>query len=260
MGIVNTTPDSFSDGGKYNNLDSAFDHCCRLVDEGADIIDIGGESSRPGAKSVSLSEELERVIPLVERVSGSLDIVISIDTVKAEVARQALHAGAEIINDISAGRNDEKMASLAAEKDCYTVLMHSRKKPIDMQEAPYYNNTVKEVIEELLCSAEFFISQGVKKEKIILDPGIGFAKRFEDNLLLLRKSEELTKLGYEILIGTSRKSFIGTIADCNVDNRLAGSLASLAIPFNSGVRFFRVHDVEETVQFLKVIDSINGAS
>lgn len=259
MGIVNTTPDSFYDGGSFDNLDNAFKQAVKLIDEGADIIDVGGESSRPGANSVSVDEEMNRVIPLVKRLCNECNTVISIDTVKSEVARAALDAGASIVNDISGGQRDSKMIPLIASRNCYTVIMHSRKTPKDMQSDPYYDDVVEEVYCELEKSVQNFLAAGLPKDKIIIDPGIGFAKRIKDNLKLLKKSDRLLELGYELLIGTSRKSFIGALTDRDVDERLAGSMGSIAETFSKGARFFRVHDVKETVDFLKVIDGIRRA-
>lgn len=260
LGIVNTTPDSFYDGGNFNDTDRAFKQALKLIEEGADIIDVGGESSRPGAEPVSVEEELERVIPLITRLNSECNTVISIDTVKAEVARAALDAGASIVNDISGGRRDPEMIPLVSSQNCYTVIMHSRKTPKDMQRSPYYENVVEEVLAELQESVERFLSAGLKKDRVILDPGIGFAKRVEDNLALLKASDKFIESGYELLIGTSRKSFIGALTDRDAEDRLSGSLASIASPFLQGARFFRVHDVKETVDFLKVMDGINKAS
>lgn len=260
MGIVNTTPDSFYDGGSFNSLDNAYAHAVKLIEEGADIIDVGGESSRPGADPVSIEEEIERTVPLISKLSKKFDVVISIDTVKSDVAKAALDAGASIINDISGGRRDSEMATLAANRDCYTVLMHSRKTPKDMQIDPHYDDVVSEVLAELEESARKFIDAGLPKSKIIFDPGIGFAKRLEDNLKLLKSSRKFIEAGYELLIGTSRKSFIGALTGREPVDRLPGSLASLAMPLCQGARFFRVHDVKETIDFLKVLNGIRSAS
>lgn len=256
MGIVNTTPDSFYDGGNYNSLKNGYQQAVKLIKEGADIIDIGGESSRPGAEPVSVEEEISRVVPLIEKLNDNFDVPISIDTVKSEVAEAALDAGATIVNDISGGRQDANIIKLVAARKCYTVVMHSRRTPKDMQDEPFYEDVIAEVLSELKMSVDKFYNAGLPKEKIILDPGIGFAKRLEDNLKLLNQCNCFIEEGFELLIGTSRKSFIGTLTGKDADERLAGSLASLAIPLLQGARFFRVHDVKETVDFLKVLNRI----
>lgn len=259
MGIVNATPDSFYDGGNFVALDKGFKQAIKLIDDGADIIDVGGESSRPGAESVSVEEEIDRVVPLIEKIHAESDVVVSIDTVKAKVAEAAIAAGATIVNDISGGRYDANMAHLVARSGSSVVVMHSRKTPKDMQDDPFYQDVVVEVIRELLSSVKLFEVEGVSESKIILDPGIGFAKRFEDNLKLLNSTSAILKTGHEVLIGTSRKSFIGQITGSDPDGRLAGSLASIATAFDQGARLFRVHDVKETVDFLKVMSEIKGS-
>ncbi len=256
MGVVNVTPDSFFDGGRYNIFQTAYDHANRLIDEGADILDIGGESSRPGANAVTEEEELKRVIPVIENVRKKTDIPISIDTTKASVAEKAILSGATWINDISAGRFDCEMAPLAAKQKCPVILMHSRKTPKVMQESPRYDNVVQEVSDELLASVNMFISLGVSEKNIILDPGIGFAKRFEDNIELIRNIKNLTDNGFPVCIGTSRKSFIGQITGRETECRLYGTLGSVAAAFIHGVKIFRVHDVKETKDFLNVFTTI----
>lgn len=256
MGVVNVTPDSFFDGGKHFRADAAKEHALQLVNEGADIIDIGGESSRPGAAPVTAAEELSRVIPVIEQVRAVTGVPISIDTTKAAVARQALGAGATWINDISAGRFDTQMAPTAARSQCPVVLMHSRNSPADMQKNPSYHNVLQEVRDELLSSVTRFTDLGVLKENIIIDPGIGFAKRFEDNCALLRSLNIISDMGFPVLIGTSRKSFIGQITAKTAEHRLYGSLASIGAAYTRGAKIFRVHDVAATVDFLNVLSTI----
>ena len=253
MGILNVTPDSFYDGGRYRELDAACAQAQKLIEEGADIIDIGGESTRPGSQQVSAEQEIERVIPVIKEIRKKSEIIISIDTTKSQVAKAALDAGANWINDISAGRFSPHMPSLAAKRACPVILMHSRKQPADMQVEPYYDNVLTEVRDELLQSIDNFIGQGVKKENILIDPGIGFAKRYEDNIALLNNLDTLSKLGYPVLIGTSRKSFLAKITGRGADERLAATLASIGIAYRRKAKVFRVHDVKETVDYLKVL-------
>ncbi|MBD3315204.1 MAG: dihydropteroate synthase, partial [Chitinivibrionales bacterium] len=226
MGVLNVTPDSFYDGGRFDSLSAAADYARVLINEGADVLDIGGESTRPGAEPVHTDRELSRVLPLVRAVRAFSPIPISVDTTKSVVAEQALDAGADWINDISAGRFDDAMAPLAARRDCPVVLMHSRERPDTMQHAPHYDDVIAEVCEELTASVEKFRNAGVAATNIILDPGIGFAKRFVDNIVILRKLDSLLKMGYPLLIGTSRKSFIGWITGAKTDERLWGTLGS----------------------------------
>ncbi len=257
MGIVNVTPDSFSDGGKYFTADAAIAHARELVSQGADIIDIGGASSRPGASAVSPEEELERVLPVVEAVAGFFKGPVSIDTTWSSVARGALAAGATWINDISAGRTDPAMVPLAAETECIVVLMHSRETPQTMQDNPHYNDVSTEVVRELRGAIERFTGGGVDGKQLILDPGVGFAKTAEHNIALLRGLTQVVAVGYPVLLGTSRKSFIGHLTGKTVDDRLPGSLASIAAAYAHGVRIFRVHDVGATVDFLTVLSSLS---
>lgn len=255
MGILNATPDSFYDGGKYtDNLRMRID---QMVADGVDIIDVGGESTRPGSKPVSMQEELKRVLPAIGYIRSTSNTIISCDTSKSMVAKEALMQGAHWINDVSAGRNDSKMATVVAEAGVPVVLMHSRKKPENMQDSPHYENPTYEVLKELYEAVSLFCESGVDQEKIILDPGIGFAKRVTDNLQLLREISTLAK-EYPVLIGTSRKSFIGEITGSTVDKRLAGSLATVGETYRRGASIFRVHDVAETVDYLKMVDAIDG--
>lgn len=256
MGIVNVTPDSFFDGGMHFSVEGAVAHALKLRDEGADILDIGGASSRPGAQDVTPREEIQRIVPVIEQVAKSFDGPISVDTTWTETARAALDSGASWVNDISAGRFDPGMTRLIAEKKCTAVLMHSRGTPQTMQHDIHYDNIIKEVCNELLRAAEQFTSAGVDRGKIILDPGIGFAKTIEHNLSILKEMDSIVKLGYPVLVGTSRKSFIGKITGRDVKDRLYGTLATVASCYIRGVRIFRVHDTAQTKDFLEVLSAV----
>lgn len=256
MGIVNVTPDSFSDGGRFLDRDRAVEHALRLVDEGADIIDIGGESTRPGAQPVPLEEELRRVIPVVKELRRLSDVPISVDTYKAEVARQALEAGANIVNDISALRFDPQMARVVAEHDAYVVLMHMQGTPQTMQDNPHYDDVIQDILAFLKERIEVAIDAGIKREKIIIDPGIGFGKLLEHNLEILRRLGELRALGRPILIGPSRKSFIGQLTGLPVDQRLEGTIASVVVGVLHGAQIVRVHDVAPVRRALQIVDAI----
>ena len=257
MGILNVTPDSFFDGGVYG-LSATIDRAASMIRDGASILDIGGESTRPGAQPVGIQEELDRVIPVVESLKSRFDCILSVDTTKSAVARIACNSGVHWINDISAGRFDKEMSRVCAEFGVAVVLMHSRKTPLTMQINTSYGNVVDDVIQELLSSVESFISAGVSKTSIILDPGIGFAKSVEDNLCLLRSCSSFLETGFPLLIGTSRKSVIGAVTGRESSGRLAGSLATVAETYRQGASIFRVHDVAETVDLLKMIDAMNG--
>jgi dihydropteroate synthase len=256
MGIVNVTPDSFFDGGKYFTPADAVEQGKKLFGEGAAILDIGGASSRPGALPVPAEEEIDRVIPVVRRLSADVSCPISVDTTSALVARRALQAGATWINDISAGRQDPSMAAVAAEYGCTIVLMHSRATPRTMQEHCDYTDVVAEVKQELLLSVKPFESAGVAKERIVLDPGIGFAKTVEQNLALLAGLDAFVATGYRVMVGTSRKSFIGHLTGNAAGQRLYGTLGSVAAAFLGGARLFRVHDVAATREFLTVFCAV----
>lgn len=260
MGIVNVTPDSFYDGGRYVSAEAAFEHGVRLAAEGADILDIGGASSRPGAAAVPPEEEAGRVVPVIRRLAREFKGIISVDTTQASVARRALEAGAAWVNDISAGRNDSRMAELAAESGCVAVLMHMRGTPETMQGLCGYGDVVAEVKKELLSSVRDFIKAGVRKDRIVIDPGIGFAKTAGQNVVLLRNLDVFVKTGYTVLVGTSRKSFIGHLTGRGPDERLWGSMGSVGAAFLRGARIFRVHDVAATKDFLKVLCEIEGGS
>jgi len=244
MGILNVTPDSFSDGGRYGSVERALHRGRELAAEGADIIDVGGESTRPGAAAVGPQEEMERVLPVIEALRREVDVPLSVDTNKAVVARQAVAAGAEFINDISGLRFDTDMAATAAETGAGLFLMHTRGRPDRMQGATEYADLLGEVIDYLWQGLKQALAAGVQKGKLAVDPGIGFGKSAEGNLELLRRLPELLSLGCPVLLGTSRKSFIGRIVDQpDPEQRLAGTLATVALGVAGGARIFRVHDV-----------------
>jgi dihydropteroate synthase len=244
MGVLNVTPDSFSDGGRFLAPDLAVAHGLELAAQGAAIIDVGGESTRPGADVVGEAEELERVIPVIERLRASgVDAQISIDTAKASVARVALDAGASFVNDVTAFRGDSQMAALVAERGAECCLMHMRGDPRTMQSEAHYDDVVAEVRDFLAERAEFAIAAGIAPERIVLDPGIGFAKTAGQNFELLRRLDEITALGFPILVGTSRKSFLGLVTGRPSDERLAGTIATCVMAFERGAALLRVHDV-----------------
>lgn len=256
MGVLNVTPDSFSDGGKFLNLEKAVSHGLKMAEEGADIIDIGGESTRPGSLPVSLEEETQRVIPVIESLAKKIQIPISIDTYKSQIAQKAVEAGAEIVNDISGLRFDLEMAKLAAKYNVPVIIMHIKGTPQNMQENPYYENVIREIKEYFEERINWATSSGINEENILIDPGIGFGKRFEDNLAILKNLKEFKKLDRPILVGLSRKSFIGKILDLPVEERFEGSLGALAYSIMQGANIARVHDVKESVRVAKVIDAI----
>ncbi len=256
MGILNVTPDSFYDGGKYNGEDRAIGHAMTLVEDGADIIDVGGESTRPSAEPVNTDEELRRVIPVIEKIRSRSDVSISIDTYKARVADEACCAGADIINDISGLTFDAEMAPLAARLGVYAVIMHIKGTPKDMQKDPYYDDVISEITDFFQRQTETAMQAGIAEDRIILDPGIGFGKRTEDNLRVLRLLGEFKKLGKPILIGTSMKSFIGQITGSPVEERSEGTLASIVVSLMNGADILRVHDVKKTREAVKLVHAI----
>jgi len=257
MGILNVTPDSFFDGGKYINFKKAVERGLQLAEEGADIIDIGGESTRPGAEPLSVDEELKRVIPVIENLSKKINIPISIDTYKAKVAEEAINAGATIINDISGLRFDPQMPYIASKYDTPVVIMHIKGTPKNMQINPVYDALIPEITEYLRNSIVIAKNAGVKENNIIIDPGIGFGKKPEHNLLIIKNLKEFANLGKPILIGVSRKSFIGKILDdAPAEQRLEGTMAAVAVSVINGANIVRVHDVKETVKVVKVVDAI----
>lgn len=249
MGILNVTPDSFSDGGKFNEIDAAVNQARKLVEDGADIIDIGGESTRPGAEYVTEEEEIKRVVPIIKAIKEKLDVTISIDTYKAKTAEEAIKAGADIINDIWGAKYDKNIAKVAAKYNIPIILMHNREnKP--------YENLMEDVISDLQDSIDIALEAGVKKENIILDPGIGFAKTYEENLIVMNNCEVIKTLGYPMLLGTSRKSMIGLTLNLPVNERVEGTLATTVMGIVKGFEFVRVHDVLENKRAAIMTDTI----
>jgi dihydropteroate synthase len=271
MGILNVTPDSFSDGGKFYSFEKAVAQGIKLVQDGADILDIGGESSRPFAESVSVDQEIDRVVPVIQELSKKIDIPISIDTVKSEVAIQALDAGASMINDISSFEKDSRLADLAAKRNIPVIMMHMKGTPETMQVNPEYSDLIKEVYGYLAQRVDFAIKAGVQRKNIILDPGIGFGKTVQHNLVILNNLDKLSGLGFPLLIGSSRKSFIQKIL--SQENKKAekkeiaaaseeceiGTLASVAAAFMNGGHIVRVHDVARVKPFVQILNSIKSA-
>jgi len=249
MGILNVTPDSFSDGGRFIDMDQAIEHAKNLVANGADIVDIGGESTRPGHQVISEQEELNRVIPIIQRLSKEITVPISIDTYKAGVAKKAIEAGAHIINDIWGFKKDKKMPKVAAELDVPVILMHNRSDT-------NYKSFMDDVINDLKESINIAIEAGVKEKNIILDPGIGFARNYEQNLITMNRLDEIVSLGYPVLLGTSRKSMIGTALNLPVDDRVEGTAATVALGIVKGCKIIRVHDVKEMSRVAKMVDAM----
>lgn len=257
MGILNVTPDSFYAGSRYPDFEKAAERARQMVREGADIIDIGGESTRPGSEKVSAVEETKRVVPLIKILSGESGVTISVDTCKHEVAEKAIEAGASIVNDISAFSMDQKLLNVVKDSGCGYVLMHMQGTPADMQKNPFYKDVVPEVYAFLEKKLEYLQDNGVTPSRIVVDPGIGFGKRLEDNLALLNNLDRFQNLGRPVLVGTSRKTFIGKLLkDVPPEERLEGSLASAVISLARGASVFRVHDVKETKRALTVASSI----
>ncbi|MBN2071783.1 MAG: dihydropteroate synthase [Candidatus Krumholzibacteriota bacterium] len=256
MGVLNLTPDSFSDGGLYTDPEAAMERALMMIEEGASIIDIGGESTRPGATELDPSEELSRVIPVLRRISKKVSVPISVDTRKASVAEAAMDAGASIINDISALRHDGEMIRLAVRTRAAVVAMHMRGTPATMQNKPEYSDPVQEIIRYLDERTGDLISAGIEKEKIIIDPGIGFGKRLEDNLDIIDQAGDFHTLGFPVLIGYSRKSFLGAITGQPENKRIEGGLAVLGKSLAAGIQIIRTHDVRETTDFIRVWKAI----
>ena len=250
MGIVNITPDSFSDGGDFFSLEKAVYHAKEMLRQGADIIDIGGESSRPGHTRISAEEELERVIPVIERIIDETDAIVSLDTIRPEVAEEGLKCGVHIINDIWGLQGDVGMAEVVAEYDVPVIIMHNK------HDTHYEGDIIEEMSRFFERSIEIALDAGIGKDKIVLDPGIGFGKVFEQNILVIKRLNEFKKLGYPILLGTSRKSSLGRILGVPPKERLEGTLATTAIGIMQGVDIIRVHDVEENLKAAKVADAI----
>ena len=261
MGVLNVTPDSFYDKGRFFDQKKAVKHAIEMERDGADIIDVGGESTRPGALDVSLEEEMRRVIPVISAISKKIKTAISIDTRKAGVADAALKAGASIVNDISALKEDPRMAGVVAKHRAGIILMHMKGRPKDMQDSPEYADVVKDITKSLKESIDIAEEAGVEDDKIIIDPGIGFGKTVEHNLEILRDIRIFKKLGYPLCIGVSRKSFIGKILGSkDPEDRLAGSLAAAVAAVIGGANIIRTHDVGSTRQALKIADGIIGTN
>lgn len=266
MGIVNVTPDSFFDGGQHNTLDAAFQHSMKLLQEGAVILDIGGESSRPGSAPVSVQEELDRVCPLVERLakfaknSDAPTFYMSVDTVKSKVAQETMNLGAHIINDISACAMDKDMPAVVAKTGASVVLNHMRGNFGTMQQDfKPYENVVQEVREELLAQAKLLLDLGVEPQKICLDPGIGFGKTVKDNIDLMKSVEDMLEDGYPVLIGTSRKSYIGKMAGLETSDRLIPTVTAGIVAALGGASIIRVHDVKEAKESMLYLEAMNGS-
>ncbi|MGE6417755.1 dihydropteroate synthase [Alteromonas macleodii] len=257
MGILNVTPDSFSDGGKHANVKQALEHALRMIEEGATFIDIGGESTRPGAPDVSLQEELDRTIPVIEAVSKNTDCVISIDTSKADVMCEAVRAGAGLINDVRALQEPGALQA-AAEAKVPVCLMHMQGQPRTMQDNPEYEDVVKDVRQFLLQRAQICEEAGISKDAILFDPGYGFGKSLEHNYALVKHLPTLMALGYPVLVGMSRKSMIGNLLNRKVDERLAGSISLATIVAQMGAQIIRVHDVKETADAVNIVKMLNS--
>ena len=258
MGILNVTTDSFSDGGLFFDMGIAINHALEMEAAGADIIDIGGESTRPGAEPVLLEDELNRVIPVIEAIRSESDVCVSIDTYKADVAEKAITAGANIVNDISGLQFDESMANVVKNNNVPVVIMHIKGTPREMQKDPHYDDLMQEVVAYFQERVEFCRQRGIKKGNIILDPGIGFGKRSQDNFELLRELKQIADLGYPVLSGPSRKSFIGLTLDLLVDERVEGTAAAVTASILNGAKIVRVHDVQEMKRVVTIADNIRG--
>ena len=258
MGILNVTTDSFSDGGLFFDMGIAINHALEMEAAGADIIDIGGESTRPGAEPVLLEDELNRVIPVIEAIRSESDVCVSIDTYKADVAEKAITAGANIVNDISGLQFDESMANVVKNNNVPVVIMHIKGTPREMQKDPHYDDLMQEVVAYFQERVEFCRQRGIKKGNIILDPGIGFGKRSQDNFELLRELKQIADLGYPVLSGPSRKSFIGLTLDLPVDERVEGTAAAVTASILNGAKIVRVHDVQEMKRVVTIADNIRG--
>ena len=252
MGILNVTPDSFSDGGKWNNPDMALKHTEQMLKDGADIIDVGGESTRPGYTMISDDEEIERVLPVIEAIKNNFDIPVSLDTYKSKVAMAGIAAGVDLINDIWGLKYDSEMASVIADAKIPCCIMHNRKEPL-------YTSFVKDMISDIRDSIEIGLKAGITEDKIILDPGVGFAKTYEQNLIAIKQIDKICKLGYPVLLGTSRKSVVGLTLDLPKDERVEGTLVTSVIAAQNRCMFVRVHDVKENVRAIKMTEVIMNA-
>ncbi|MCK5718992.1 MAG: dihydropteroate synthase [Thiomargarita sp.] len=255
MGIINVTPDSFSDGGKFFSTEQALNQARLMIGEGVDIIDVGGESTRPGAKAISVQEELDRVIPVLEKIRAESVIKLSIDTSKAQVIHHAIQAGANIVNDVTALQGENSLATIA-QSNVQVCLMHMQGKPRSMQQNPHYNNLIEEISQFLSQRIQICLNAGIKQNNLIIDPGFGFGKTLEHNLLLMKNLQLFTKLNCPILVGVSRKSMVGTILNKPVAERLYGSLALAVLAVTQGANIIRTHDVTATVDALKVVRAV----
>jgi dihydropteroate synthase len=262
VGILNVTPDSFSDGGVFLDPEAAADHAAAMLDEGAGILDVGGESTRPGSDPVSQEEEIQRVFPVIERIlSVRPEAMISVDTYRSGTASAALEAGASLVNDVTALRGDSRMASVIQEAACPVILMHMQGEPKTMQKEPHYEDVVREVRDFLAERAEHAVAAGVRPENVIVDPGIGFGKNLEHNLALLRNLDAIVDLGFPVLIGASRKSFIEKITSVQeARDRVSGTVATTVLAYERGASFFRVHDVRANREALAVAEAVLHAS
>ena len=262
VGILNVTPDSFSDGGVFLDPEAAADHAAAMLDEGAGILDVGGESTRPGSDPVSQEEEIQRVFPVIERIlSVRPEAMISVDTYRSGTASAALEAGASLVNDVTALRGDSRMASVIQEAACPVILMHMQGEPKTMQKEPNYEDVVREVRDFLAQRAEVAVAAGVRPENVIVDPGIGFGKNLEHNLALLRNLDAIVDLGFPVLIGASRKSFIEKITGVQeARDRVSGTVATTVLAYERGASFFRVHDVRANREALAVAEAVLHAS
>lgn len=259
MGIVNVTPDSFSDGGSYLDAAAAIEHGLRLAEEGAGILDVGGESTRPGSEPVTLDEERRRVLPVIEALAVKSGMPVSVDTTKAAVAREALDAGAQIVNDVSAGRFDPDLLPLCAQRGAPVILMHMLGDPRTMQRDPRYRDVVGEIADFLTERARAARDAGLPADRILVDPGFGFGKTREHNLVMLKRLREFRCLGYPVVVGTSRKSFIGLTLDLPPEERLEGTAATVALAVAAGAAVVRVHDVREMARVASMVEAVVGA-
>lgn len=249
MGILNVTPDSFSDGGRYNHLDAALKHTEQMIKDGAAIIDVGGESTRPGHEKITDQEEIDRILPVIEKIKQEFSVPVSLDTYKAAVAKEGIQAGADLLNDIWGLQYDPAMGKIVADSGVAYCLMHNRDKITEEMDADLFIGQMKE-------DAKRGLDAGIKKERIILDPGVGFAKTQEQNLMTIANLDRLKALGYPVLLGTSRKSVIGYVLDVPTDKRLVGTLATSAVAVQTGCMFVRVHDVKENVELIQMLERI----
>lgn len=249
MGILNVTPDSFSDGGKYNQMDAALMHAEQMVHDGADVIDVGGESTRPGYRQISIQEEIERVVPVIEKIKERLDVPVSIDTYKSQVAEAALKAGADLVNDIWGFRADPQMAQITAKYQAACCLMHNRQEAV-------YDDFWTDFMNDMKICVDLAREAGVEEDKILLDPGVGFGKTYEHNLAVINHLDRMKELGLPILLGTSRKSVIGLTLDLPADQRVEGTLATTALGIMRGASFVRVHDVKENCRLIRMMEAM----